>query len=566
MDKQKLVIYQLLPRLFGNKNTKLQYNGSRTENGSGKFNDITSVALNAIKELSVSHVWYTGVIEHAVVEGYPDNNIPNGNPLVIKGKAGSPYAIKDYYDVNPDLAVDVDQRMTEFKDLLDRTHKSGLKALIDFVPNHLAREYYSDMKPGEVDDFGSNDDVNSAFSPTNNYYYLPGEPLMLADEIANTFPNTEYHEEVARATGNDRFTPYPGINDWYETVKLNYGVDYLNGNTKHFNPVPDTWLKMEHVLKYWVQQGVDGFRCDMVEMVPVEFWEWVIPRVKQINSGLIFIAEVYNPAIYKMYIQQGQFDYLYDKVGLYDTLRGVVCNEQSASSISVCWQNLQGIDKHMLRFLENHDEQRIASQYFASNPKRAIPAMALSAYMHQGPVMLYNGQEVGETAAGITGYSGDDGRTSIFDYWVMPQHQLWMNGGAFDGLLLSAEQRELRQAYVDLLRLCQQPAISKGMFYDIMWHNQEIDLFNSHKLYAFIRYSKEQQLLVICNFDSESQFPYLKIPSQALDILVIPRPVKLSFTNLQTRLISSIGSEELISNGLRLELQAFTYCVLEVSY
>lgn len=74
-----------------------------------------------------------------------------------------------------------------------------------------------------------------------------------------------YKEYPAKATGNNRFDAYPNINDWYETVKLNYGIDYQNGNTPHFNPIPDTWTKMLDILLFWAGKNIDGFRCDMAE-------------------------------------------------------------------------------------------------------------------------------------------------------------------------------------------------------------------------------------------------------------------------------------------------------------
>jgi len=565
MERQKPVIYQLLLRLFGNQNTKPEFNGSREINGCGKFNSITPKALSEIKDLGVSHVWYTGIIEHAIVEGYPDYQIPDGNPLVIKGVAGSPYAIKDYYDVNPDLAEDVGERMEEFKALLKRTHDAGLKAIIDFVPNHLAREYCSDVKPEGVIDFGSADNTDLGFLPSNNYYYLPYQRLELSAEIKARFPEVVYSEDVARATGNDQFTHRPGLNDWYETVKLNYGVDYQKGRVAFFDPIPNTWHKMKHILLYWIQQGVDGFRCDMVEMVPVKFWEWVIPQIKQTSPWIVFIGEVYNPVLYKAYIKQGQFDYLYDKVGLYDTLRAVVCEQKTAKEISSCWQNLEGLDKYMLRFLENHDEQRIASRFFAESPEKAIPAMLVSIAMHQGPIMLYFGQEVGEPANGASGFSGDDGRTTIFDYWNVPEHQKWMNGGRFDSGLLSEQQKQLRQVYKDLLSLAKLPAIIEGLFYDLMWQNDEVALLDADKIYAFMRYSNDQQLLVVCNFSEEAQYIRLKVPSDALQMLNIPRPIKIEFSDVFGRFKQSIGSEELINEGVKIQLQAYGYFVMEIN-
>ena len=566
MTKEKITIYQLLPRLFGNKTSNPILNGSRNENGCGKLNDITNRALSEIKKLGINHIWYTGIIEHAIVEGYPEQNVPDGNPLVIKGNAGSPYAIKDYYDVNPDLSVNVLNRMQEFQDLIERTHQNGMKVIIDFVPNHLAREYKSDQKPSNRKDFGEDDDTGNSFSPANNYYYLPNEELKLPKELLSRYPDLEYVENPAKATGNDQFSAYPNQNDWYETVKLNYGIDYLNGNTKYFDPIPDTWLKMKDILLYWAKKGVDGFRCDMAEMVPAEFWDWVITAVKQEFPDLIFIAEVYNPQLYETYIRQGKFDYLYDKVGLYDTLKAIIRNEQPARNISHCWQSLNGLDQYMLRFLENHDEQRIASRFFAGEAQKAVPAMLISTCLHTGPAMIYFGQEVGEPAEGTSGFSGDDGRTSIFDYWNVPEHQKWVNSGVFNEDLLSAEQKQLRKAYADILHLAKEPAIQNGAFYDIMWQNTDINYFNSDRIYAFLRHNEKQKLLIICNFDSQTQFPHVVVPSHALETMDIPRPIKISFQNKLSNYTVSIGSEELINQGVKLEIKAYESLILEMKY
>jgi glycosidase len=566
MKKEKIIIYQLLPRLFGNKTTNLVFDGSRNENGCGKFKNISNKALSEIKRLGVNYIWYTGIIEHAIVQGYPEHDIPNGNPLVIKGKAGSPYAIKDYYDVNPDLAENVANRLGEFQDLIDRTHQIGMKAIIDFVPNHLAREYKSDQKPKSIKDFGDDDDTSLAFSANNNYYYLPNQELQLPNELISKHSASTHREYPAKATGNNQFSAYPNKNDWYETVKLNYGIDYLNGNTHHFDPVPDTWLKMKDILLYWAKKGVDGFRCDMAEMVPAEFWNWVIGSVKNEFPELIFIAEVYNPKLYEIYIRKGKFDYLYDKVGLYDTLKSVIRNEQPAHNISNCWQSLNGLDRHMLRFLENHDEQRIASQFFAGKAEKAIPAMLVSTCLHKGPAMIYFGQEVGEAAVGESGFSGNDGRTTIFDYWNVPEHQKWMNSGLFNDELLSQSQIKLRKAYADILKLGQEPAIKNGAFYDVMWQNTDFHFFNSDRLYAFLRHNQEQRLLVICNFDSQIQFPHVKIPSHALEIMKIPRPISIMFEDKLTGYSTKIGSEELISQGLKLEIEAYGFFILEMQY
>ena len=566
MNIHKPVIYQLFPRLFGNKNTAPVINGSRNKNGCGKFNDITNKALQEIKKLSITHVWYTGIIEHAIVEAYPEAGIPHGNPLVIKGKAGSPYAIKDYYDVNPDLAENVNHRMQEFQDLIDRTHQNTMKVIIDFVPNHLAREYHSDAKPKDISDFGEEDDSSVEFSTHNNFYYLPHEHLHLSDEIRSHFSQIAYHEYPAKATGNDQFTSSPQINDWYETVKLNYGVDYQNNHSLHFEPIPNTWIKMKNILFYWAKKGVDGFRCDMAEMVPVEFWHWVIDEIKTVFPDVLFIAEVYNPYLYEAYIKTGKFDYLYDKVGLYDTLKGIIKGQKSAREITQCWQSLNGLDEYMLRFLENHDEQRIASPFFAENPVKALPAMLLSACLHQGPAMLYSGQEMGESGMEESGYSGYDGRSTIFDYWNLPEHQKWMNNGKFDGELLSDEQKHLQNSYRDILKYTQMPAIAYGEFYDLMWQNTDFKLFNSDKVYAFLRHCKEQKLLIVCNFDSNPQDLHVKIPKHALELLEIPRPIELIFDEIDTNQTLKISSEGVADHGISIHINAYQYLVFEINY
>ena len=378
MKHHKILIYQIFTRLFGNRSYNCVENGTLAENGCGKMSFFDDSVLRRIKKLGVTHVWYTGVIRHASKTDYSAFGIPCQHPAIVKGRAGSPYAIVDYYDIDPDLADDVDRRMEEFEALLQRSHKAGLKVIIDFVPNHVARQYKSVKKPDGVKDFGETDDVNKGFYPDNNFYYCPNESFAPYFDLKGEADDS-YSEYPAKATGNNRFDAYPNKTDWYETVKLNYGVDYMGNTGNHFSPVPDTWNKMKDILLFWAAKGIDGFRCDMAEMVPCEFWGWVIPQVKKLHPELIFIAEVYNPNEYRNYIFNGHFDYLYDKVGLYDTLRAVVCGYGSATSITGCWQSVNDIQSHMLNFLENHDEQRIASDFFAGDARKALPALLVSA-------------------------------------------------------------------------------------------------------------------------------------------------------------------------------------------
>ncbi|WP_342647291.1 alpha-amylase family glycosyl hydrolase [Mucilaginibacter sp. CSA2-8R] len=524
--QHKLIIYQVLPRLFGNINTTNKFYGSITENGCGKFNDINNAAITAIKEMGFTHVWYTGIIEHATMTDYSAEGIKPDDPDVVKGRAGSPYAIKDYYDVDPDLAVDVPNRMAEFEALVKRTHQQGLKVIIDFVPNHVARTYQSDAKPAHVRNFGEDDDVSQAFKPTNDFYYIPGQAFKVPEGydpggggFASPLKDGRFNENPAKGTGDDIFTASPSINNWFETIKLNYGVDFSKGYDMHFEPIPPVWQKMLYILSFWADKGIDGFRCDMVEYVPSEFWAWIIPQMKQRYPNLIFIGEAYQTGQYHNYLFNGQFDYLYDKVGLYDALKRLTRNEPGASTwdINRVWNHdTRGFDERMLRFMENHDEQRIASEFFAGDAWLAVPGMIVTATLADGPVMIYFGQEVGEPATGANGFSGGDGRTTIFDYWGVPEHQKWLNGGAYDGAQLSDSQHHLRNFYSKLLNLCSQcPAIYEGEFYELMVANEHNAGFNE-RIYLYLRYTEQQRILVAVNFNRHEQDINIKLPADLL--------------------------------------------------
>lgn len=510
---QKIIIYQVFTRLFGNKNANLQANGSIQENGCGKMADFTAKALDEIKRLGATHIWYTGIIEHATQTDYSAYGIQQDHPAVVKGKAGSPYAIKDYYDIDPDLAVKVEHRMKEFENLVNRTHKAGLKLIIDFVPNHVARQYHSDQEPDNIEDLGAGDKTKRGFDPQNNFYYIPEEPLHL--DNLHVSPK-DYLENPAKATGNDVFSAWPGQNDWYETIKLNYGIDYCNGRACCFDPIPDTWKKMLDILCFWAAKGIDGFRCDMAEMVPVEFWGWAIPQVKALHPSIIFIAEVYNPAEYRNYIYKGGFDYLYDKVGLYDTLRAVSCGYTSAGNITSCWQQVNDIQDHMLNFLENHDEQRIASDFFANDARKGKAPLLVSACMRNNPMMIYFGQEFGEKGMDHEGFSGRDGRTTIFDYWSVDTIRRWRKGG-LSMKYMTAEEKELHDFYQQILTLCnKEKALSEGDFYDLMYV-QAPHHFDVYNCYTFLRRYKNTLLLVVANFSEAEQELKVNIPAHVFD-------------------------------------------------
>lgn len=513
----KPIIYQLLPRTFTNYNDTRRHNGTLQENGCGTLNAITPKALRAIRDLGATHVWYTGVIRHATAQ--------YNTPAIVKGKAGSPYAITDYYDIDPDLCENKRQRMKEFTDLVERSHKANLRVIIDFVPNHVAREYHSTCKPKGVEDLGATDNPTWAFSPLNNFYYIH-EPF------APQFDVQGYTENPSRATGNDCFTAHPSKDDWYETVKLNYGVFYQNGGEQQFDPIPNTWHKMLHILLFWASKGIDGFRCDMAEMVPQAFWSWAIAQVKEQYPDILFIAEVYNPGLYRAYIAAG-FDYLYDKVGMYDYLRGVTSKNWPAEGITQQWQAVDDIRDHMLYFLENHDEQRIASGFFCGRGICAEPAMIVAATLGSNPVMIYAGQELGEKGMDAEGFSGMDGRSTIFDYWGIKSLQAWSNHGKFDGAGLDEEQSTLRLFYRNLLRLSRtEKAITHGEMYDLEYAQGEG--FNKHEQYAYIRKYKQQIILVILNFDDRQRDISVRIPQEAFAHLQQPEYAMVQATDLLT--------------------------------
>ena len=508
--KEKITIYQVLPRLFGNRNRILKEFGTITENGCGKFNYFDESILKRINNMGFTHIWFTGVIRHATQTDYSSFGIPTQHPEIVKGMAGSPYAITDYYDVDPDLAQDVDQRMTEWEHLIERTHHVGMSVIMDFVPNHVAREYKSICRPVGVHDLGEDDNVNMKFSANNNFYYC-GDAL----DISEISADSTYVENPAKATGNDKFTSKPYVNDWYETIKLNYGIDYCdaNGRSTHFNPVPNTWVKMTDILLFWASKRIDGFRCDMAEMVPPAFWNYAINIVKKKYPKIIFIGEVYDTNLYRTYIANG-FDYLYDKVGMYDCLKSIVRDERPASALTYEWQYTDDIHNHMLYFLENHDEQRIASDYYAGDGFKAVPAAIVSILMRKNPFMLYSGQEFGEKGMDKEGFSGIDGRTSIFDYWAPDT----LSRGYADRRLMTAEEKQLAITYRHLLKIANnEDAVREGDFFDLMYVNPNRPTFNTRREFAFLRSKDDTVILIVANFSSQELLTDVVIPSHAFD-------------------------------------------------
>ncbi|MDP2040874.1 MAG: alpha-amylase family protein [Algoriphagus sp.] len=544
MKPQKIVLYQVFTRLFGNTNTTNKPWGTKEENGVGKFNDFTDIALEEIKKLGVSHIWYTGVPHHGVIGSFPEIGVNSDDPDVIKGRAGSPYAVRDYYQVNPDLAVDVTKRMEEFEALIARTHKHGMKVIIDIVPNHVSRHYEGKNNPEGVNDFGAKDDKTIVYARENNFYYIPGQSFKVPEAKNNykplggekhQFTDGKFEENPAKWTGNGSRKSQPDFYDWYETVKINYGVspdgqkdfdelpagaDSLDWKA-HYNfwkgrDVPDSWIKFKDITQFWLGKGVDGFRFDMAEMVPVEFWSYLNSHIKNTNSDALLLAEVYNPTLYRDYILKGKMDYLYDKVELYDTLKHIIQGTGSTDNLVPIQAGKADIEKHMLHFLENHDEQRIASPEFAGNPWKAMPAMVVSATVSTAPIMLYFGQEVGEPGAEKAGF-GEPSRTSIFDYIGVPQHQKWMNGGKFDGGQLSDNEKALRNYYSEVLNFTRNSPALMGEYLELHTFNRHENPDYTDKAFAFARWDEGQKLIVVTNFDElQSIKTTLKLSTELL--------------------------------------------------
>ncbi len=528
MDKP--IIYQMLPRLWGNDKVRPKKNGSLSENGTGKFSDIDTDTLEYLKWLGCSHVWFTGIIRHSTQAS--EEGCTPSHPQFVKGKAGSPYAICDYYDVNAYLADNPYDRMLEFEQLINRTHEAGLKVIIDFVPNHVSRDYgRSGLVPGHPV-LGSGDDKTVHWKPENDFFYYPGQSLCLPTPVPEGME--PYCEKPAMATGNNCYSPEPGINDWYETVKINYGDNYTG-----------TWEKMYDIIDYWASKGVDGFRCDMVELVPPQFFKWMIAKAKKAHSGLIFIAEVYKKELYGEYIRNISFDYLYDKSGLYDALRSVVEKNaddngmpvelwQSVTGITRNWQFLSDLQPYMLNFLENHDEQRFASEFFGKNARNTFAPLFASLFMNTAPFMIYFGEEVGEAGMDEEGFSGKDGRTTIFDWWSVGsirRLRKLIATGEYRTLVpsrlvkagLKKEEAEIFCRFAQAIRFASaDEAVRKGTTYDLCYCNASSDGFDKDRHFVFLRDHEEHTLMIAANFSPREAKMKITIPEHAFEWMGIP--------------------------------------------
>ncbi len=588
--EDKIVIYQVFTRLFGNTNTTNKPWGTLEENGVGKFNDFSDLALEQIRDLGVTHIWYTGILHHMMITDYSKYGIAPDDPDVVQGRAGSPYAIKDYYNVDPDLAVDPAKRMEEFEALVERTHRHGMKVIIDIVPNHVGRAYHSISNPPGVESFGESDDQSQEYLRDNNFYYIPGEPFRVPEWHNRPLPlGGEAHplsdgffdENPAKWTGNGARSPQPSEFDWYETAKLNFGVKpdgtkdfpglpagYENESVKtHFafwqgKDVPDTWMKFRDIVMFWLDKGVDGFRYDMAQMVPVEFWSFLNSAIKTKNPDAILVSEIYTPEMYRDYIHLGKMDYLYDKVQFYDSLKAVMQGHGSTDALVHIQNELADIEHHMLHFLENHDEQRIASTAFAGDALKGKPAMVVSATISSSPIMVYFAQEVGEPGDGNAGF-GSETRTTIYDYWGVPNQVRWMNGGAFDGGLLDQEEKELREFYRTLLNFCLNSRAITGTYREIHSFNRANAEWYNDRVFSFVRWKDEQRLIIVCNFDANETYGFnLQVPPEIMEAWNLQDGIYTLEGQLQNR---SLKME--IAYGvatIRVELQPLESMILKL--
>ena len=526
----KPIIYQMLPRLWGNSNTEPVFNGTVGQNGTGRFSDIDTKTLDYLSWLGCSHVWYTGILRHST-QATEAGCIPS-HPQFVKGNAGSPYAICDYYDVNPYLADNPEERMAEFEQLLKRTHDAGLKMIIDFVPNHVARDYgKTTVTPGHPV-LGADDDKSVHWKAENDFFYYVGEKLTLPTPVPEGMK--PYEEMPAMATGNNCYSPNPGMNDWFETVKINYGDNHT-----------PTWDKMYDIIDFWASKGVDGFRCDMVELVPPQFFKWLIAKIKAKYPEVIFIAEVYKKDLYAEYIRNIGFDFLYDKSGLYDTIRTVVeknVNDngmpvelwQSATGITRCWQFLGDLQPYMLNFLENHDEQRFASDFFGKKAENTFAPLYVSLFMNTAPFMIYFGEEVGERGMDHEGFSGCDGRTTIFDWWSVDSVRRLrkvIESGSYKTMDpyeiakagLTEEEAKIFCRFAEATRIAaSDEAVKQGTTYDLCYCNSSSDGFDTNRHFVFLRDYLDHTVLIAANFSKHEANMKIVIPDHAFEWMGIP--------------------------------------------
>ena len=541
---ERVVIYQLVVRHFSNTTTTRRVDGTLEDNGVGRFDDIDDDAIAGLKELGVTHVWLTGIPRQATLTDWSSIGLPPDDPDVVKGRAGSFYAVRDYFDTSPDYATDPTKRLDEPKALIERLHDADLKVLVDLVPNHVARGYGSVVRPDS--DFGAGDDPTVFFDPDNHFFYLvdpPGQALELSrpegwNPAGVSFDGRYAREDgsepgrTPKVTGNDVTSPRPSANDWYETVKLNWGYDFTSG-TASYDPRPATWDTMDEVVAYWQDLGVDGFRADFAHLVPGEAWTWLLQRARDRDPDAFFVAEAYDNLIG---LQDTGFDAVYHDAA-YDALKRLYQGRASQGDVDGVYLGLSNERRHRwLHYLENHDERRIASPLVASGSEDGSGFGSAAAgrqlgplqfLITNGPVLIYNGQEVGEDGSGVEGFGGEDGRTTIFDYWSLPALQGWVNDHAYDGGGLTSEQAALRDWYGQLLTgPVHDPDVRGSGFWGLEYvNNSTANPGFPDDLYTFARFrpGSGRLVLVVVNFrPGASVSAPVRLPADLLDAAAIP--------------------------------------------
>lgn len=411
----KQIIYQALPRLWGK----------------GHFSDWTGKAFSYLKTLGVDYLWLTGVPRHE-----------SGTPFT-KGCPGSPYAIIDWYDVNPYLADNEDKRMHEFELLIKRAHLAGIKIMIDYIPNHVGRSYAGDL------------------------------------------PCFDHCD-----------------GDWTDTRKVNWND-------------PSTVDKMVDILCFWANKGIDGFRCDMVELVSAEALGEVVRRTRSAFPGLVFVAETYVKENYRRYLSTSSIDILYDKSGSYDILRAISNGNCSATALTSNWQWQAEIQGAMLNFLENHDEQRLASRFWNNGRRYPWAELAFSVLFNEASFMLYYGQEWMDDAA-----ETDNGRTSIYDFtspsgvrraahFARTGKAIKLNDAA------DTDSLDCYRRYLDLMQTAASPLMRQGSNWDLCYLQNDCK-WNRDNMFAFARYDGHGAAVVICNFSDSDTELSVRLPEELL--------------------------------------------------
>ncbi len=498
-----VVIYELPVRTYLAK-------GAHEEN-TGKLSYLTIEVLKEIKELGVDYIWIAGILENA--------NPKIVDPDVVKGDAGSFYAIYDNWDISSQVG-----NLDEFDALIERAHSIGLRVLIDFIPNHTARVHKTDVVCKEEIDFGKGENPNENFSLDNNFYYLGSNSTFVPPKTSlpgvdgffdmDIFMPGIQFESPARVTGNNVLSALPQYHDWYETVKLNYGLN-LFSDGKPFIGASKTWKQMLDVAIYWLNKGVDGFRVDVTHGVAVEFWYYFINEVRKVQPNAFFVAEAFeeDPIKSTGFSLEKLFDAGFDSVlngPMYWNLRRQALLSQNMNSST--YYHSPGSRKSILdngysftHYMGNHDEVRLASSFFApsleSRVDRAWLGLAYSIYaaLLPGNFLIHGGDEFQEEASLPGVFGGYDGRTSIFDFVYQPQTRTWLYEERPHWMI------NFREMYRRLFSLKKRipfnikHSTSNPTFIDLMKINDSKNI--SKWVSAYVRFFNNERYLVVMNAD-----------------------------------------------------------------